>query len=248
MRWSKIALLGVALVVGTGCPGTNNDNKVRIAQARLQVLTGAVQSYFVAKGDYPDNLPALLDNSEGIPDYVDMSDLVDPWGRPYHYEPQTRHPTKGTPLIYSDGPTPGDPSQRLRNWTLAGEAPASPPQPARLDPDPWFAQAVAEGFLGHTVRGKTRDALAMGTPAFQQQWGGEPAHGVNPSRDEEVQAESYPKYSSWQFGFSTLSAGGDGAVFKGKLFTLQGEQGRFILRLVKEQTTGEWKVDGFEVR
>src|SRR5262249_50097993 len=152
---------------------------------------------------------------------------------------------RGTPLIYSDGPTPGGPGQQIRNWTLSGEAPADPPQPARLDPDPWFAQAAAEEFLGHTLRGKTRAALAMSTPAFQQRWGLEPGHAVNLSRDGEVREESAMTYSSWQIGYSTLSAGGDGAVFTGKLFTPEGEQGRFTLRLVKEKTSGEWKVDGF---
>jgi hypothetical protein len=179
---------------------------------------------------------------------VDQSVLVDPWGRSYHYEPLTRHPTQGTPLIYSDGPTPGDPSQRIRNWTISGEAPASPPQPAQPDPELQFAQSVAAEFLGHTLRGKTGAALAMSTPAFQQRWGFEPGSGVNHLSHSNLQVKVSMKYSSWQIGSSTLSAGRDGAVFTGKLLASQGGQGSFTLRLVKEKTSGEWKVDGLDVQ
>jgi hypothetical protein len=240
MRRSSVGWLGVALVLVTGCSGANNEPRVRATQAQLQALTTALRAYRVARGDYPDDLQALADTAEAMPAYVDRSALLDPWGRPYHYEPHIRHPTDGTPLVYSDGPTPGDAGKRIRNW-----ADAAPAQP---DTDLKFAQAVVEEFLGHALRGNTRAALAMGTPAFEQRWGFEPGHGTNPLRLTELQATVSGKYSTWQMSSSTLSTGGDGAVFTGNFQTVQGGQSGFTLRLVKEKTGGPWKVDGLDVR
>jgi hypothetical protein len=247
MIWRQIVWIGAALIFATGCSDANNDSRVRVAQAQLQTLTEALKSYHVLKGDYPDDLQALADSSDGFPARVSKSSLVHPWGRPFHYEPLTRHPTQGTPLIYSDGPTPGDSSERIRNWTSQGEDPAGPPLPLLSEPELKIAQPIAEEFLGHTMRKNTSAALAMSTPAFQKRWGIEPGSGDRNSKDSELRAKISAKYVSWQISSSTLSSGRDEAVFTGRLVAPLGGQSNFTLRLMKEKTGGQWKVDGLNV-
>lgn len=55
----------------------------------------------------PDGGPALLD---------DRAKLLDPWNRPYIYDPTSLHPTSDKPHIYSEGPYPGNPASRISNW------------------------------------------------------------------------------------------------------------------------------------
>src|SRR5262245_21813020 len=44
------------------------------------------------------------------------SQLLDPWGRHYNYEPANRHPVHGTPRVYSLGPDPSDSGDVIANW------------------------------------------------------------------------------------------------------------------------------------
>jgi hypothetical protein len=42
--------------------------------------------------------------------------LLDPWKRPYHYEPDQLHPKTHIPLIWSEGEDPDDPGWKIANW------------------------------------------------------------------------------------------------------------------------------------
>jgi hypothetical protein len=83
------------------------------AKVDVQTLTRAVDTYFVANGVYPKTLKQL---TEGRKPFLEAKALLDPWGRPYVYEPGMADPQTGRPLIYSQGPRPGDPTGRIRNW------------------------------------------------------------------------------------------------------------------------------------
>jgi hypothetical protein len=88
------------------------------AKADLQVLTQALDAYAVLNnGSYPESLEVLTQNKGDQKALVTPKALLDPWGRPYVYEPTTLHPTTGRPLVYSQGPRPGDKAGRIRNWT-----------------------------------------------------------------------------------------------------------------------------------
>jgi hypothetical protein len=208
----------------------------------LQGLTAALRAYAVARGDYPEDLDALAESRDGLPARVEKSSLVDPWGRPYRYEPQTPHPTDGTPLVYSDGSAPGDAGQGIRNWAVPGGETAGP------NPELAFARPVAEEFLGHVTRGNLHAALAMGTPGFRQRWEAEVGQGAGDSRGSAPGVLAPLKHASWQLDASTLSAGQDGAAFTGRFVPTQGAQAPFTLRLVKDRTSGQWNVDGLDVR
>jgi hypothetical protein len=96
----------------------DTDN-ARTERARVDVrtLTLAVQAYFINNGEYPQTLKQLAEKQPngGLP-FLEARALTDPWSRPYVYEPGMTDPLTGRPLIYSQGPRPGDPTGRIRNW------------------------------------------------------------------------------------------------------------------------------------
>jgi hypothetical protein len=51
---------------------------------------------------------------------LEAKDLLDPWGRPYVYDPNETHPKSPRPLLYSQGAEPGK-SPRIRNWEADGK-------------------------------------------------------------------------------------------------------------------------------
>jgi hypothetical protein len=87
------------------------------AKVDVQTLTRAVDTYFITNGEYPQTLKQLTEKQlDGGRPFLEAKALIDPWGRPYVYEPNTRDEQTGRPLIYSQGPRPGDPAGRIRNW------------------------------------------------------------------------------------------------------------------------------------
>jgi hypothetical protein len=96
----------------------DTDN-ARTERARVDVrtLTLAVQAYFINNGEYPQTLKQLTEKQQdGGQPFLEARTLIDPWGRPYVYEPDTADPLTGRPLIYSQGSRSGDPTGRIRNW------------------------------------------------------------------------------------------------------------------------------------
>ena len=87
------------------------------ARADVRTLTVAVDTYFLTNGEHPQTLKQLTEKQpDGGRPFLEATSLIDPWGRPYVYEPNTRDEQTGRPLIYSQGPRPGDPAGRIRNW------------------------------------------------------------------------------------------------------------------------------------
>jgi hypothetical protein len=91
------------------------EQKVTRAKLDVQTLEKAVLTYQVNNGQYPQNLKALAEKQPGGgAALIKEPLLVDPWGQPYLFEPNTRHPKTDVPLIYSKGP-PGK-NMVIRNW------------------------------------------------------------------------------------------------------------------------------------
>jgi Type II secretion system (T2SS), protein G len=94
------------------------------AQARLDIknLDRAVSAYKNTTGDWPAELATLTEpQPNGDRGFLTASALVDPWGRPYHYDRNNRHPDTDQPLIWSDGPTAGQAASKIDNWSVKGE-------------------------------------------------------------------------------------------------------------------------------
>jgi general secretion pathway protein G len=112
-----VAILVVLAGIGIVAFRYLEDSKENIAYVNIKKLEQAVESYKLNPnhGDYPANLQILTERIDGKPAYLEESALKDPWGRPYVYEPQQRHPKTDKPLIYSQGANPGQ-SAPIRNW------------------------------------------------------------------------------------------------------------------------------------
>src|SRR5262249_19735445 len=88
----------------------------------LSELTAAVNAYYLLHNEYPPTLDIWLKRGAGVGiPILEAKSLTAPWGRRYVYAPTQRHPETGTPLIYSQGQRPGDPSDRLSNWVGAAK-------------------------------------------------------------------------------------------------------------------------------
>jgi len=90
--------------------------------ARIQVmnLTKAAETFRAASWNtdnaFPSSLEELARPQGGVAPYLELSALVDPWGRPYQYQYPGQHNTL-KPDIWSDGPRPGDPASVIGNWS-----------------------------------------------------------------------------------------------------------------------------------
>ena len=59
----------------------------------------------------------MLTQREGsLPALLDQDAIKDEWGREIIIDPNQRNPQTDKPLIYSQGPNPGDASGRITNW------------------------------------------------------------------------------------------------------------------------------------
>jgi hypothetical protein len=95
--------------------------KLTRAREGVTALDKAVAAYKVRQGNYPESLKALTQGEDGKPALIEEAALLDPWGRPYVYEPQALHPEDRRPLIYSRGPDPEKPAGAIRNWKMEKE-------------------------------------------------------------------------------------------------------------------------------
>lgn len=101
-----------------------DDAKKDRARIDLKTLSDAVNSYKMQQGDYPPSLEALTQRTvDGGTAYLEVAALLDPWGRPYVFERENRHPQTGKPHLYSEGPNPGDGHSRISSWTAISAMP-----------------------------------------------------------------------------------------------------------------------------
>jgi len=84
----------------------------KLGKAKMDIshISGAVDAYKSETGDYPPNLQVLLEARDGLPAALEAKDIVDPWGKPYVYDPNTKNPTTFRPKISSSS------AQNLSNW------------------------------------------------------------------------------------------------------------------------------------
>jgi len=91
------------------------SSQEKLAYAQVRKLQDVVEAFKLEQGDYPPSLEVLSEPIDGKPAYVEQAQLIDPWGRPYQYDPGQRNPRTGRPLIMSQGANPGS-SAPIRNW------------------------------------------------------------------------------------------------------------------------------------
>jgi hypothetical protein len=86
------------------------EGKYGKAKMDLSHLSSAVDAWKAETGSYPDTLQELTQSRDGKVPYLSEKDLLDPWGRPYGYDPNQRHPASGQPKIFCVRDT------TLTNW------------------------------------------------------------------------------------------------------------------------------------
>jgi hypothetical protein len=90
----------------SGKPHELDPRRVKV-YAMMVVLGYAADKYREAHHEFPPSLDLLVNAREA---------LIDPWGRPYHYDRQGEHSGGQHPDIWSDGIDPTDPGAMLSNW------------------------------------------------------------------------------------------------------------------------------------
>ncbi len=101
-----------------------DDAKKDRARMDVQMLTQQAETYQVKYGEYPATLAVLTQpTADGGKPFLEVSALLDPWGREYQYAfPGQHHPTTGKPDVWSLGPQPGDAAGVIGNWSATGVA------------------------------------------------------------------------------------------------------------------------------
>jgi len=109
-----VAILVILAGIGVAVFRYLDESKEKIAKLGIKGIEDAAMTYKINHGDFPPDLQVLTQPSEGKEAYLEEDKLIDPWGRPYKYDPSQRNRT-GKPLIYSEGVNPGT-SPQIRNW------------------------------------------------------------------------------------------------------------------------------------
>jgi len=119
----ELLVVVAILVVLAGTGGVIYMNylegaKEDVARTQVQELTHAVEAYRIRYGEYPQSLAALTQPGPDGKATLEPNALVDPWMRPYQYNPQgSHHPTTGKPDIWSGGK---DGNLQSGNWSTTG--------------------------------------------------------------------------------------------------------------------------------
>jgi hypothetical protein len=87
-------------------PHELDPNRVKV-YAMMMVLGYAADKYRETHHEFPPSLDLIVNAREA---------LIDPWGRPYHYDRKGEHNGGQHPDIWSEGIDPTDPSAILSNW------------------------------------------------------------------------------------------------------------------------------------
>ena len=74
-------------------------------------ISSAVEAYNIETGNYPGSLQELLQPVGSKPAYLSDKDLLDPWNRPYSYDPNSRN-SLGKPKIF----TRDSSGTEINNW------------------------------------------------------------------------------------------------------------------------------------
>jgi hypothetical protein len=118
-----IVVVGIGLLVGCSLifpsfarshfPGLfyPDESPIDSARADMAVIEKAACDYKRRHGAYPASLNALAVSEDGLPSYLSAKDLLDPWGKPYGYDPRAQSP-EGRPKIFAVTPK-GD---VISNW------------------------------------------------------------------------------------------------------------------------------------
>jgi len=88
------------------------------AKTQIGLLDEAVRTYETTVGTYPSSLDALMNQPAEVPQgkwagpYLTRAIPMDPWGKPYSYNPNGQHNQGGVDIS-----TTTDEGEEIGNWT-----------------------------------------------------------------------------------------------------------------------------------
>ncbi len=91
------------------------DAKASTARAQIKHIDESVQIYKLERDEFPATLQELTRPNNDQPAMLTSHDLIDPWKRPYKYDPAGPRNKGLQPDIWTDGPQ-GDGIGRIGNW------------------------------------------------------------------------------------------------------------------------------------
>ena len=90
-----------------------DDAKKQRAQSDMQTLTNVCVKYKMDNDEYPTSLNLLVTPPDGRAPYLNSPDnIIDPWGRPYQYDPNGTNNGGLKPDIWTVTPD----NQQIGNW------------------------------------------------------------------------------------------------------------------------------------
>lgn len=92
------------------------ESQEKIAKTAIKNIETACEAYKLSTGEYPQSLDLLTQPLNNKPAALEDAALIDPWQRPYQYDPASRNPKTGRPRIFSQGAEPGNPQGQISNW------------------------------------------------------------------------------------------------------------------------------------
>src|SRR5438552_14081125 len=88
------------------------DARIGRAKADCATLAKAAQAYEIQFGQLPESLQQLVQPPVGSKPFVDPDALMDPWNKPYQYDPQGAHSNGLKPDVYTVTPD----GIQIGNW------------------------------------------------------------------------------------------------------------------------------------
>jgi hypothetical protein len=105
------------LHAGKGLVAQYEQVKISVARIEVRALEQQLQVYKLSNGDYPQNLEALAQpQPSGGAALVPKEKLLDPWKRPYQYNPAGPKNQGLKPDVWSLGPNPKNADGVIGNW------------------------------------------------------------------------------------------------------------------------------------
>jgi general secretion pathway protein G len=91
-----VVIIIISLLAGIVAPQLFKQvskSKVNLAKPKMAPIESAIQAYLLNTGQYPNTLDDLLTCPSGLENvwagpYLKASQLLDPWGNPYQYNPE----------------------------------------------------------------------------------------------------------------------------------------------------------------
>ena len=111
-----IVIVLAVLFFASWYSGHESGVVTRDDRAKLEVMSleKAVMVFYVRNERFPDTLDELTKKGPDGLAFIKVQAHTDPWGNPFHYDPNQLHPVTKKPLIWTDGP-PGK-NRPVRNW------------------------------------------------------------------------------------------------------------------------------------